>query len=148
MSQQEETTEEEEEREIKRRNRMSTAESQLVSKVFGVWSGEWEMIMRDERIQALGQSKEYLATHLANKRKRLRKKAALADDAVAPRATKRVKQEKTSAASDVHALLLALQERQESLELQVAGLQGELEELRARVCPDNGRSIMDNYMDM
>jgi hypothetical protein len=57
---------------VKRRTRMNKAQSTVVCRVFAEKEGEWEEIMGDERVERMGYSKEFLRTHINNKKKRLR----------------------------------------------------------------------------
>jgi cell division protein FtsB len=114
------------EKEAKERNRMTKAQSHLVCELFASEEGNWKRIMADARIRRLGQSKEYLATHIQNKKKRVRQLAkqeeAVEEDEnenegeTPPRIRKRPRIEE-------------LVERQEALELTVAELQGTLSEI-------------------
>jgi hypothetical protein len=57
----------------KTRRRMNKAQSTLVCEVFAENEGEWDMIMADRRVRRLGYSREYLSTHIGNKKKKIRK---------------------------------------------------------------------------
>lgn len=112
------------EREVKQRNRMTKAQSQLVCDLYAATEGDWKSIMRDKRIKALGQSKEYLATHIQNKKKRVRMLARDEDEddeEGAPTKKERRRNDTT--------MLKQVYARQEALELGQAEIQGTLSEI-------------------
>lgn len=60
--------------EKKSRRKLSNLQSGLVCEIYEEYDGKWESIMLDERIKALDRSREYLATHIANKAKYTKRK--------------------------------------------------------------------------
>jgi len=135
----------------KTRKRMTRDQSTLVCQVFAENKGEWEKVMLDERIKRLGNSKEYLRTHINNKKKKIRgatyapskhkssseeeeeEHSSDVEEEGSPHKRKRGPpldwEETESFSDDVSMSLRELNERQESLETRVTEIQASLNEI-------------------
>lgn len=50
--------------------------SLLICKAYADYDGDWDAIQRDAKIKKLGCSKEFMSTHISNKKKRVKLVAA------------------------------------------------------------------------
>lgn len=58
-----------------RRRRLRKVQSELVTQLYEASGGDWAQVMTDERVAQWDVSRDFLATHLANRRKGQRRKA-------------------------------------------------------------------------